>query len=156
MGGGVGWLGGRWGVTLYFLSIVESSFAGCIKRRGGLPRCKRYGNSTISRIECWRYKLKRNINLLNTLKNLQFKTEVNELLKFPASKQCSNKMGWVHPTSWTIYTTIESIQSVNSQKGAPFRLSHVFFLYLFSVVSRFWPVFGFIFSTRYLRRNLRI
>ena len=22
MGGGVGWLGGRWGVTLYFISIV--------------------------------------------------------------------------------------------------------------------------------------
>ena len=22
MGGGVGWLGGRWGLTLYFLSIV--------------------------------------------------------------------------------------------------------------------------------------
>ena len=28
MGGGVGWLGGRWGVTLYFLSIVKFSCAG--------------------------------------------------------------------------------------------------------------------------------
>ena len=32
---GVGWLGGRWGVTLYFLSIVKFSCAGCIRRRGG-------------------------------------------------------------------------------------------------------------------------
>ena len=28
---GVGWLGGRWGVTLYFLSIVKFSCAGCIR-----------------------------------------------------------------------------------------------------------------------------
>ena len=28
MGDGVGWLGGRWGVTLYFLSIVKFSCAG--------------------------------------------------------------------------------------------------------------------------------
>ena len=33
----VGWSGGRWGVTLYFLSIVKFSFAGCIRRCGGLP-----------------------------------------------------------------------------------------------------------------------
>ena len=38
MGDRVGWLGGRWGVTLYFLSIVKFSCAGCIRRRGGLPR----------------------------------------------------------------------------------------------------------------------
>ena len=49
---GVGWLGGRWGVNLYFLSIVKSSCAGCIRRRGGLPRCKRDGNSRISRMDC--------------------------------------------------------------------------------------------------------
>ena len=52
MGDGVGWLGGRWGVTLYFLSIVKFPFEGRIKRRGGLPRCKRDGNSRISRMEC--------------------------------------------------------------------------------------------------------
>ena len=50
MGDGVGWLGGRWGVTLYFLSIVKFSCAGCIRRRGGVPRCKRDGNSRISRM----------------------------------------------------------------------------------------------------------
>ena len=51
MGDGVGWLGGRWGVTLYFISIVKISCAGCIRRRGGLPRSfKRDGNSRISRI----------------------------------------------------------------------------------------------------------
>ena len=44
MGDGVGWLGGRWGETLYFIFIVKFSCAGCIKRRGGLPRCKRDGN----------------------------------------------------------------------------------------------------------------
>ena len=49
---GVGWLGGRWGVTLYFLSIVNFSCAGCIRRRGGLPICKRDGNSKISRMDC--------------------------------------------------------------------------------------------------------
>ena len=49
---GVGWLGGRWGVTLYFLSIVKFSCAGCIRRREGLPRCKRDGNSRISRMDC--------------------------------------------------------------------------------------------------------
>ena len=52
MGDGVGWLGGRWGVTLYFLSIVKLSCAGCIRGRGGLPRCKRDGNSRISRMDC--------------------------------------------------------------------------------------------------------
>ena len=52
MGVGVGWLGGRWGVTLYFLSIVKFSCAGCIRRRGVLPRCKRDGNSRISRMDC--------------------------------------------------------------------------------------------------------
>ena len=61
MGDGVGWLGGRWGVTLYFIFIVKFSCAGCIKRRGGLPRCKRDGNSTISRMDCCRYKLKSNL-----------------------------------------------------------------------------------------------
>ena len=44
MGDRVGWLGGRWGVSLYFLYIVKFSCAGCIRRRGGLPRCKRGGN----------------------------------------------------------------------------------------------------------------
>ena len=52
MGDGVGWLGGICGVTLYFLSIVKFSCAGCIRRRGGLPRCKRDGNSRISRMDC--------------------------------------------------------------------------------------------------------
>ena len=52
MGDGVGWLGGRCGVTLYFLSIVKFSCAGCIRRRGGVPICKRDGNSRISRMEC--------------------------------------------------------------------------------------------------------
>ena len=31
---GVGWLEGRWGVTLYFLSVVYFFCAGCIRRRG--------------------------------------------------------------------------------------------------------------------------
>ena len=52
MGDGVGWLGGVWGVTLYFLSIVNFSCVGCIRRHGGLPRCKRDGNSRISRMDC--------------------------------------------------------------------------------------------------------
>ena len=52
IGDGVEWLGGRWGVTLYFLSIVKFSCAGCIRRREGLPRCKRDGNSRISRMDC--------------------------------------------------------------------------------------------------------
>ena len=34
---GVGWLGGRWGVTIYFISIVYFSCVGCIRRRGRLP-----------------------------------------------------------------------------------------------------------------------
>ena len=34
-------------------------------------------------------------------------------------------MGWVHPTSWTLYTTIEILQSLNSQKVSPFRLIHI-------------------------------
>ena len=50
---GVGWLGGRWGVTLYFLSIVKFSSAGCIRRCEGLPRSfNRDGNSSIPRIDC--------------------------------------------------------------------------------------------------------
>ena len=53
MGGGVGWLGGRWGVTLYFPFIVEISCAGCIRRRGRLPIFfKRDGNSIKSRMDC--------------------------------------------------------------------------------------------------------
>ena len=48
----VGWLGGIWGVTLYFLSILKFSCAGCIKRHEGLPRFKRDGNSRISRMDC--------------------------------------------------------------------------------------------------------
>ena len=52
MGGGVGWLGGIWGVTLYFIFIVKFSCAGCIRRRGGLPSCKRDGNSRISIMDC--------------------------------------------------------------------------------------------------------
>ena len=34
MGVGVGWLGGRWVVTLYFLSIVNFFCVVCIRRRG--------------------------------------------------------------------------------------------------------------------------
>ena len=50
---GVGWLGGRWGVTLYFLSIVKFSCSGCIRRREGLSRSfKRDGNSRITGIDC--------------------------------------------------------------------------------------------------------
>ena len=52
MGDGVEWLGGRWVVTIYFISIVKFSCAGCIRRRGVLNRCKRDGNSRISRIDC--------------------------------------------------------------------------------------------------------
>ena len=37
MGDGVGWLGGRWGVTLYFLAIVRFFCAGYIRRRGDCP-----------------------------------------------------------------------------------------------------------------------
>ena len=46
MGDGVGWLGGRWGVTLYFLYIVKFSCVGCIRRRGGLPRSFKGGMET--------------------------------------------------------------------------------------------------------------
>ena len=67
MGDGVGWLGGRWGVTLYFLSIVKFSCAGCIKRRGVLTICKRGVNSRISIMDCRRYKLKSNLNSLHNL-----------------------------------------------------------------------------------------
>ena len=53
MGDGIGWLGGRWGVTLYFLSIVKISCLVCIRRRGVLPRSvKSDGNSIISKMEC--------------------------------------------------------------------------------------------------------
>ena len=53
MGDGVGWLGGRWGVTLYFLSIVKFSCLLCTRRCGGLPGYfKRFGNSIISRMGC--------------------------------------------------------------------------------------------------------
>ena len=37
----------------------------------------------------------------------------------------SNKIGWVHPTSWTLYTTIESLQIITSQKGPPSILIHI-------------------------------
>ena len=80
MGNGVGWLGGRWSVTLYFLYIVKFLYVGCIKRCGVLPRCKRGGNSIISRMYCRRNKLNRNFNSPYNIKNLYFKTEVNELL----------------------------------------------------------------------------
>ena len=52
MGDGIRWLGGRWGVTLYFLSIDKFSCAGFIKRSGGLPICNMDGNSRISRMDC--------------------------------------------------------------------------------------------------------
>ena len=53
MGDGVGWLGGRWGVTLYFLSIVKIYCVHHIRRRGGLPRSfKRDVNSRIPRMDC--------------------------------------------------------------------------------------------------------
>ena len=39
MGDGIGWLGGRWSVTLYFLSIVKFSCAGF--KRDGNPRIPR-------------------------------------------------------------------------------------------------------------------
>ena len=53
MGDGVVWLEDIWGVTIYFLSIVKFSCAGCIRRRGGLPiYFKRYGNSRMSIIDC--------------------------------------------------------------------------------------------------------
>ena len=103
----VGCLGCIWSVTLYFLSIVEFSCAGCIRRRGGLPRSfRRDGNLRISIMGCLRYQLKRNFNLLNNLKNIKFKTEVNELLLFPAYLEFSNKTGCIHSTSWSFYKTI--------------------------------------------------
>ena len=50
---GVGWLGGRWVVTLYFLSIVKFYCLFCISRSGGLPRSfKRDGNSRMYRMDC--------------------------------------------------------------------------------------------------------
>ena len=61
---------------------------------------------------------------------------MNELLYFPASQEFSNKMGWVHPTSRNLYTTIGSLQSLNSKKAPPFRLSHVFSS--FSLVRGAW------------------
>ena len=35
-------------------------------------------------------------------------------------------MGLVHPTSWALYKPREILQSINSQKGPPLRLSHIF------------------------------
>ena len=35
-------------------------------------------------------------------------------------------MGWVNNTSLALYTTIESFQCINIQKGPPFKLSHIF------------------------------
>ena len=53
MGDGVWWLGGRWTVSLYFLSIVKFSYAVCIMRRGELSRSSdRNGNSIISIMDC--------------------------------------------------------------------------------------------------------
>ena len=53
MGDGAGWLGGRWGVTLYFLSSVKFTCLFRIKRHGVLPRSfKRDENSRISRMDC--------------------------------------------------------------------------------------------------------
>ena len=53
MGDGIGYLVGRWGVTLYFLSIVNFSCVGCIRRCGGRPiSLKRDVNSRISRMDC--------------------------------------------------------------------------------------------------------
>ena len=65
-------------------------------------------------------------------------------------------MGWIHLTSWALYTIIESLQSINSQKVPPFRLSHIFLLSILSVVPGIWHVFGFILITRDLGRNIYI
>ena len=35
-------------------------------------------------------------------------------------------MDWIHTTSWALYTTIESLLSLISQKGPPFQLFHIF------------------------------
>ena len=35
-------------------------------------------------------------------------------------------MGWIHPTSWALYTTIEILKSFNSQKGPPVRLNNIY------------------------------
>ena len=52
MGDGIGYLVGRWGVTLYFLFIVKFSCVGCIRRRGILPTyLNRDGNPRISRMD---------------------------------------------------------------------------------------------------------
>ena len=56
-------------------------------------------------------------------------------------------MGWVHPTSWTLYTTIGSLQSLNSKKGPPFRLSHVF--PYFNLVRGAWSLVCFWFYFQY-------
>ena len=53
MGDGVGWLGGRFSVAIYFLSTVKFSCVDCTKRRGELPiSYKKDGNSRISRMDC--------------------------------------------------------------------------------------------------------
>ena len=53
MGDGVVWLGGRWGITLYFLSILSFSCVCCTRRHEGLPGSfKRDGNSRISILYC--------------------------------------------------------------------------------------------------------
>ena len=52
-------------------------------------------------------------------------------------------MGWVHPTPWTLYTPIESLQSFNIQKGPPFRLSHIF------LGKSFWTPVS-LYSTNYI------
>ena len=53
MGDGVRWLGGRLGVTLYYISIVKFYCVGCIRRRGGLPiYFKRDKNPRISIMDC--------------------------------------------------------------------------------------------------------
>ena len=81
---------------------------------------------------------------------------MNQLLQFPASLEFSNKMGWIYPTSWALYTTIQSIQGINNQKGPLSDLTIFFLLSIFSVVTGVWAVLGFNLSTRYLRINPRV
>ena len=60
----------------------------------------------------------------------------------------------IFPPLWA-FSDLEKKNNITVRIG-PLRISHIFILSLLSVVSSVWNVFGFIFSTRDLHRNLCI
>ena len=77
---------------------------------------------------------------------------------FFASLEFRNRMGWIHPTYWLLYTTIESLPSLNNQKGPPLQTRSYFFSLNLVVrgAKRLARVRFYFFGTRDLRRNLHI